>query len=106
MHLFHPWMRHLLLALGVIFLIGFGLFSWFAWVSPQAREGNRNLRAAHLVKPGMSVPQALTIMGPPASKRTNPVGVFYVYTKHPFSSDDVTFWVSADSVVAGVGYGD
>jgi hypothetical protein len=98
----HPWMRRVLLVLGAVLPVGFSWFSWVAWGSPQARAGNRNLHASRLVQPGMRLQQALAIMGPPAYKRANPRGLFYVYTTHPLSSEEVTFWVEADSVVAGV----
>lgn len=105
MNLIHPWMRHLLLVLGAVFLVGFSWFSWFAWLSPLARAGNRSTDASRLVQPSMRLHQALTIMGPPASKRTNERGLFYLYAKHPFASDSVAFWVGADSVVVGVNHG-
>jgi hypothetical protein len=99
-------MRRLLLVLSTGLAAGILWFVWVVWVSPQARAGHHNQYTSHLIQPGMSPDKALAIMGPPAYKRTNPLGLFYAYTTHPFASGEVTFWVGPDSLVAGVSHGE
>jgi hypothetical protein len=105
-----PWMRRLLLALGIGIAFVFVFAAWIFWLSPEARIGNRNEHNSYLVQPGMSQHEALAIMGLPHDVNRYPVGgrmqTNYTYKAHPLNGDNVHVMVGPDSLVSYVSHGE
>jgi hypothetical protein len=99
-----PWMRRLLIAMGIGVAFVFAFVAWVLSLSPEARIGNRNQRNVRLVTVGMSQHQVLTIMGPPHNVSTYLVGgkmqVNYSYKAGALASDDIHVLVGPDSLVS------
>ncbi|OKL40697.1 hypothetical protein A3841_12635 [Pontibacter flavimaris] len=84
------------------------------WLSPEAREGNRNRRNIQQVQAGMTRNDLLRVMGPPTFVKppmdwregTQREGQVYLYQSPPLASDFFQFYIGADSTVRSVNYGD
>ena len=101
------WLRNTLLgSLGIIVIVSL-LFSYVCWLSPASRVGKHNQQYSYLVRPGMTLSQALHILGPPQGKRTRTGGgVIFIYPAHPFAADDVYLSVGPDNIVNNINHGE
>ncbi|MGI4821049.1 MAG: hypothetical protein ACRYFV_07540 [Janthinobacterium lividum] len=99
-----PWMRRLLIAIGIGLALVVVFAAWMLYISPEARTGSRNRHHAHLVQLGMSQHEALAIIGPPHDVSKYPVDgrmqVNYSYKAGPLASDDIHIMVGPDSLVS------
>jgi hypothetical protein len=99
-----PWMRHLLITMGIGLALVVVFAAWMLYISPEARTGSRNRHHAHLVQLGMSQHGVLAIMGPPHDVSKYPVDgrmqVNYSYKAGPLASDDIHIMVGPDSLVS------
>ena len=63
-------LRKTLIKLGLLIGICLLLFSYVCWLSPTARLGKRNEKLSYLVQPGMTVSQAVQVLGQPMEKKS------------------------------------
>ncbi|SMB88201.1 Beta-barrel assembly machine subunit BamE [Hymenobacter roseosalivarius DSM 11622] len=100
------------MVLGILAVAGFIYYT--LTTGPQVYEGMHNSEKLRQVKIGMTRQQAITIMGPPLSKRVllpglggayNTPVTIYNYRTSPLASDAIAFVLDPDSIVVGTSHG-
>lgn len=97
-------MRRLLVILASFLGLCLLLVVCIQWLSPQGQEGYRNRTNSQQIKPGMSLPEVVAIMGLPIRQGPNGAdsALVYSYVPPPGASEAVTIYFTADSTVSHV----
>ena len=82
-------------------------FIYVCWLGPSARTGRHNQQQSYLVRPGMTLSQALEILGQPQEKKLQEGGgAIYTYPAHPFAADDIYLAIGSNGIVKNINHGE